>query len=233
MKILLTLIVLLYPAVGLGIFNCVKGGSQQSEKTIPLKGESKVVLRSSYDINIHKSHVQRVEIQGPQSLVDNLVIKAESKTLEIDEHQCTRSRELVEINVYLSELSLLKVLGASDVQIVDSFTGSRLSIDIAGAGDVVGDINVHNLDVAIKGSGDVKLSGQARQVNVDVIGSGDLSALGLSSKNVYVSIKGSGNLEVSASDKLGVEIYGNGNVKYKGRPKISMAKYGTGSIQSL
>ena len=232
-RLTLIFILLLNSQLSLALFDCVKGVGPDESKVRDLTGVSELVLRSSYDINIKHSRRERMEINGPKVIINNMVFVQIRLLFTIDHDRCVKDKDSLEITVYLSKLSLVKILGASDVQVVDRFYGPKFSVVIAGAGDLVGDFNVKNLNIAIKGSGDVKVSGLAKILKVDIVGSGDVSALGLKSKSVVVNVKGSGDLGVNASDNLDIKIYGSGDVRYKGRPKVNVAKYGTGNISSI
>lgn len=63
---------------------------------------------------------------------------------------------------------------------------------------------------------------------------GDLKLAGLHTRYTSVSIGGSGNAEVFASERLDGDIDGSGNIRYAGNPKqIGRTVMGTGSIEPM
>ena len=64
-------------------------------------------------------------------------------------------------------------------------------------------------------------------------GSGDVKLADLKAETVKVSIHGSGDTEIFASESLDVEIFGSGDVHYKGEPKISSSIHGSGEVSKM
>jgi hypothetical protein len=63
-----------------------------------------------------------------------------------------------------------------------------------------------------------------------IAGSGDYHGSNVKSKGVTISIMGSGNAELDASDKLNATIMGSGDIKYTGDAVVSKNILGSGSI---
>ncbi|UCG09227.1 MAG: DUF2807 domain-containing protein [Desulfobacterales bacterium] len=80
--------------------------------------------------------------------------------------------------------------------------------------------------------GSINLSGEADESNAAISGSGKINAFDLETKNVSVTISGSGDCRLNASESLNATISGSGDIYYKGRPKISTRISGSGSLRS-
>jgi hypothetical protein len=59
-----------------------------------------------------------------------------------------------------------------------------------------------------------------------------VSAFNLEAKNADVEIRGSGDVEVFATDFLNVDIDGSGDVFYKGNPEITLRIDGSGELEN-
>lgn len=86
--------------------------------------------------------------------------------------------------------------------------------------------------VVSEGTGDVVISDFIPQENLSVslIGSGSFLGFPLEVANCTINISGTGDCEVSVTNRLDVSIIGSGNVYYKGNPVIHEDISGSGSV---
>ena len=61
-------------------------------------------------------------------------------------------------------------------------------------------------------------------------GSAECNAAALTAKRATVSVSGSGDVTVNASETLDAKVSGSGSVHYLGSPKLTKAVSGSGSI---
>lgn len=82
------------------------------------------------------------------------------------------------------------------------------------------------------GSGNVTIADPMEQQYLEVIltGSGSLFGFPLRAESCQVDISGSGNCEITASQRLSVSIDGSGSVFYKGKPSVSETVSGSGMV---
>lgn len=108
------------------------------------------------------------------------------------------------------------------------------TIEINGAGDgdyIFGDLD--SLDLTIAGAADVSLKGSAARASYTVDGFANIRAFGLVARDVSITINGSGECELTATDTLSPQINGIGEIVYDGSPRISeRSASGVGSVRS-
>lgn len=103
----------------------------------------------------------------------------------------------------------------------------------------VGDLNAENLiyeksEFKLQGANELNLAGQCHKAKFELSGTGDIKASGLAVDELECNLKGSGNMEVNALEKLSIEIKGKGEIAYKGNPQITKQKIkGAGSVRVL
>ena len=216
-----------------GFFDCVKGSLDPIVKAKSLAGVKRVYVEASIDLVIRKGDKERLVLNGPKDLLDNLVVEQKGERLLIGSEKCADNQDSVKMVAYLKDLSEVGIEGSSDIVIKDMFSSEHMTLTIAGSGDISGHFEAEQLTAAIRGSGDIKLKGKSQKLQVDILGSGDVSFEEFAASRVAVTIKGAGDVKVHASEFLDVKIYGSGDVGYKGRPKVAIAKYGSGSIRPL
>ena len=109
--------------------------------------------------------------------------------------------------------------------------GKLAEIRVSGGAVVIANGIVSD-SLKIEGSGSTKMtmSGQAARQEISFAGSSDYQASELKSKDVRITITGSGQAVVAASEKLDVNITGSGSIEYIGDPAVTKSITGSGSV---
>lgn len=110
------------------------------------------------------------------------------------------------------------------------------ALSIGGSGKILGKNefkNLGDLKVSIGGSGEVSLAGSASSTYISIAGSGKVDIRQMDSNSSKVSIAGSGDAYVDAKTSLNVSIAGSGSVYYSGKPSVKSSVAGSGRVESL
>ena len=86
------------------------------------------------------------------------------------------------------------------------------------------------LTLKLSGSAAVHGDGTVRQLTIDVSRSGNLELDQLAAERASVTITGSGNVVIAASQALDVHISGSGTVTYRGDPAVTQDITGSGRL---
>lgn len=136
----------------------------------------------------------------------------------------------VDLYVTSPELRIVKMSGSGRLVGDTPLTTDRFMVAISGSGKTTLELHADELRAEVSGSGEFDLTGEARRQELTISGGATYRAIGLASADTTVSISGSGNAEVSVSDRLDVSISGSGRVEYTGTPQVSQRISGSGSI---
>jgi hypothetical protein len=119
--------------------------------------------------------------------------------------------------------------GSGKLQL-DKLSAGQTTVKISGSGDAFVCAS-ESLTSLIKGSGNLTAMGKARIFDAAIYGSGSIKGKELKTTRTAVSIFGSGNVEVSASEAVVAKIFGSGSVYYWGNPvKVDKTIMGSGTI---
>lgn len=134
----------------------------------------------------------------------------------------------------LDELAI-DLAGSGKVNLPERVEVATIKTDLAGSGTVhAAELICSAYEGDIAGSGTLVLGGEAEKVSLSVAGSGEIKAFALQTKELFCSIAGSGDVEMSVSDKIDVDIAGSGKIRYKGNPtEIKKHIAGSGSIKKV
>ena len=112
----------------------------------------------------------------------------------------------------------------------------KLDLNVTGSANVVvADVQANQVDCDIDGSGSITIKqGNAQQGKFDVMSSGDIHALGLLVSQANCNMKGSGTIEIHATDNLKTSVVGKGKIRYKGSPTMDKNfVVGKGSVEQV
>ena len=109
------------------------------------------------------------------------------------------------------------------------------SVDVAGSTEtIVCGVNSKSFSLTTAGSAKVQAQGEVDDLDLELSGSSDLKASELKSKKCSITISGSGNADVYASQSLDANIAGSCTVKVHGNPaKVNQQIEGSGTIEKL
>jgi hypothetical protein len=189
----------------------IRGNGSIKTETRDVAAFEAVTCDGGYEVQINCQEKQSVAIETDENLLPLIKTEVHNKTLHID----TKG------NLFPTN----RIRIAVSVPNITEFTSN---------GSTEGDINNINnstLDIGIHGSGKLHLNGKSGTVHINTSGSSKIDAISLISENSDIQINGSGNIQVYATNSLGVQINGSGTVKYKGEPKsVNQQINGSGKI---
>jgi hypothetical protein len=155
--------------------------------------------------------------------VESLTVRADDNLLPLITSEVRGSRLVIEHEGAISPTEdIVYRIGAIEFEGV-SITGSA---DVAAT-----DVDCGTFSVSVAGSGSFDVDGACDELAVNIAGSGDFRGEGLLVSRAAVSIAGSGNVVVNASDELEVSIAGSGDVVYLGDPATDIDIQGSGEVR--
>ena len=187
-----------------------------------------VVLTPGYDYE--------VRLEGEEALLKDYETVVDSGMLIIKSDSWLKFWRKKPITVYVSMPLVRKLSVAGSGSIVGESTiySDRLTLELTGSGEIELDVETKQLGSIISGSGEIRLRGSAKAFQHTISGSGDLNAFNLETERSEIKITGSGNCELSASNRLDVLISGSGTVFYRGDPRtVSQEVSGSGKVKII
>ena len=114
---------------------------------------------------------------------------------------------------------------------VDTLAARKVTLGMNGSGSgTFNGLTADELEAGINGSGKYTLKGKVARQSLQTIGSGNYDAQQLQSQKTHITITGSGDSTVWATQVLDVSIFGSGTVAYQGTPKLTQQVSGSGSV---
>jgi hypothetical protein len=225
-------------AVTFGSGERVKGSGRIIDDPRPLSGFVAVHLTGPVDVELKASNRDSVTVRADDNiapLIQTRVTGGDRPALEIGvvEGASFRTSRSPVVVVEFRALSELVIRGSGDVR-ADRIVAEDFALSMTGSGGARLDtLQAARFAAVLAGSGDLAVSGRADEQAYRLAGSGDVSAGRLEGRSVQVSIAGSGDAVVNASETLDATIAGSGEVGYRGNPRVTQRIRGSGTVHKL
>jgi hypothetical protein len=210
----------------------VRGSGNVVEETRSVSGFDTVVLKGIGNIYIEQGTTEGLRIEAEDNLIEHMEIDVVGDRLEIDFDNVINLNPTRPINFYVTMIDVesVQLLGSGNIN-ASPLSVEEIRFVLAGSGNITAeDIQADILRADLPGSGNINLSGSATRQEVRLMGSGDYDGQNLESEEADISIAGSGNVTVNASEQLDITIAGSGTVRYIGDPLINQNILGSGRI---
>ena len=191
----------------------IKGSGNIISESRELNNFTSIMLLGSIDVNIKTSESNNCVVVADDNLIPYIKTEVIKNKLQISLNESYSSKEKLVVNVNTPNYDEVSLSGSGNINILD-FKNNNLLLNISGSGNIIGNGEVETLVVKINGSGDV--------MSKEII-----------SKSATITINGSGDAEVFASDSINAKINGAGNIEYFGNPEnVDSIINGSGDINS-
>jgi hypothetical protein len=187
-----------------------------------------IELSSAFDVYLSQSNEEKVAVSAGDS-EDLQYIKVEVKNgvLKIDwDKKGKWSRGNKKLKAYISFKSIDKLVagGACDISIVGVLKADELKIDLSGASDLDGKLDVKKLNFELSGASDAKLSGSVGQLSIDASGASSFKGFDLATDYCNVKASGASGIKITVNRELSADASGASDIDYKGAGVIKDIK---------
>lgn len=135
----------------------------------------------------------------------------------VDNRKWSRGNVKIKAYVSFTTLDKLGATGASDVFVDGVITGENLFIDLNGASDFKGAVNVKNLRLEQSGASDARITGVVSGLaDIHSSGASDVKGYDLTIQNCSVHASGASDIRITVHNELTADVSGASTVFYKG-----------------
>lgn len=193
---------------------------------VPSFNAVQVELPLKVIINVQKGVQSSVKFTGYSNFLLHIKTKVENNMLfissDLDDRMGMDSKQ-VTAEITVPQITELYLSSTADADIHGNVTGQSLKIEVSGDSKMnIENINTDNFSYTASGTTDLNIAaGTVRIATFSIDGGSHIRAFPLQVKEASVTIKGSGNCEITALKKLITNVAGSCSVKYKGRPVIT------------
>ncbi len=128
------------------------------------------------------------------------------------------------INVYIAykNLEQLQASGAADILVAGLMELPLLNVQLSGASQLRGQINIGELNMKLSGASEVKLTGSVKNINIESSGASDVKSYDLIAENCNVKASGASDVNITVTKELAANASGASNIFYKGTGELKI-----------
>ena len=171
--------------------NNIQGSGNIISESRELDNFTSIALLGSIDMNIKTSENNNCVVVADDNLIPHIKTEVVNNKLNVSLNKSYSSEEKLVVNINTPNYDEVFLSGSANINILD-FEHNNLSLNISGSGNITGNGEVETLVVKINGSG-------------------NLMSKEIKSKSATITINGSGDGEVFASESISAKINGSGN----------------------
>lgn len=157
-----------------------------------------------------------VKVNTSDNILPLLQVEVKNGTLNIRFKKGTRaSYNRLDVVISSPKIEDINLGGSGDLLLKEGIKSDKLSISIAGSGDLQGSkLTCKSLSASIGGSGDMLLKGiDCKNLEASVAGSGDMSIQGVKAIRLEGNVAGSGDMALAGTtQEAGLSIAGSGDI---------------------
>lgn len=184
---------------------CLKGSGSVNNYGLTTDAFTEVSLIGPVNLRIRQGQNLSLDVDAEPEIFAALSYSVKNGVLEIgfeENVSCFETDYGVWVNVTAPNIIAIYQSGVSEI-ISD------------------GDLILPELELNVSGTANVSLSGQVQDQFIESSGILTTTNFELHSRNCWLDISGSADVEVSCSDKMKIEVDGSAKISYKGAPTIS------------
>ena len=190
----------------------------------PVKGFHGIEVSSAINLYLSQGEQETVVVSANdlrwreyiRTEVDNGILK-----IWLDNRKWSRGNVRIKAYVSFTTLDKLSASGASDVFVDGVISGESLLVDLNGASDFKGAINVKNLQLEQSGASDAHVTGVVSGVaEIHSSGASNVKGYDLTIQNCNVHASGASDIRVTVRNELTADLSGASTVFYKGEAVV-------------
>ena len=181
---------------------------------------SAIKVSGGIDVYLSQSDEDAVAVSASdEEDRDNIKTEVSRGVLNIyyDDHsfKFIRNRQL---RAYVSfrKLESIQGSGASDFIINEKLSGNSVKIQLSGASDMKGEVDLSNAEVDLNGASTMKISGKIENLKIEASGASDLKNYDLMVDNCIAQLSGASDVKITVNKSISAKASGASNLDFKG-----------------
>ncbi|MBL7745015.1 MAG: DUF2807 domain-containing protein [Chitinophagaceae bacterium] len=184
-----------------------------------------ISVSHAFDIYLTQSSEEKVAVSaGEAKYLENIKVEVKNGVLDISWDnkgmKWTRGDKKLKAYISFKNIDKLKASGACNVSVVGVLKADDLLVDLSGASDLKGKLDIKKLTFDISGASDVKISGSAMNLDIDASGASSFKGFDLAADYCNVKASGASGIRITVNKELSATASGASDIDYKGTGTI-------------
>lgn len=182
---------------------------------------SGIKVSGSIDIYLSQAGEEAVAVSAPdEKIKSGIKTRVENNTLVIyyenSKGWSNWKNKSMKVYIAFKNLEKIQASGASDVRVSGSIKTSLLKLEMSGASDFKGVVDVTDLNIELSGASDAIIRGKATNVVIESSGSSDVKAYDLITDYCKANVSGASDVNITVNKELTGYASGASDIYFKG-----------------
>ena len=202
---------------------------------VDVKGFNAINVSNAFDVYLTQGNDEAVAVSASErKFRDRIKVGVKDGVLHIryeDGFRFNSGKMKLKAYISFKNINKLVVSGACDVFVLETLKADKLDINLSGASDLKGKLDVKELSVNISGASDMKVSGNASNLDVEASGASDFKGFDFTTNECTAKASGASSVQITVKEKLNAHASGASDIHYKGEARTGdMKSSGASSI---
>ena len=195
-------------------------------------------VSNAIDLELTQSDEEALAVSAAKAEYrDRIKTKVENGVLKIwydDEDRFWKNSGNKKLKAYVSfrTLNKLTASGASDVNVTGTIKSGNFQMNLSGASDFKGALEVRSLDLDLSGASDAQIVGSASELKIQASGASDFKGFDFTIDNCNAEATGASDIKITVNKELNARASGASSIQYRGNGVIRDLKSGGASSVS-
>ena len=182
-------------------------------------------ISNAFDVYITQGNEESLAVSASSKEdLQRIETKVENGVLKIRYNESKKwwgSNKKLRAYIAVKNLDELRAGGACDVKIEGGLKVASLMLNLSGASDLKGELNIEGeLNADLSGASDMDITGSAVNVVISASGASDVKAYDFTTNTCSVDASGASGVRITVDKELSAKLSGASNVSYKGAAMI-------------
>jgi hypothetical protein len=185
---------------------------------------SAIKVSGGIDVYLSQSDEEAVAVSASDiEYRDNIKTEVENGVLNIyydDNSFKFKSNKKLRAYISFKTLESIEGSGACDFIINGTMKGNNIKVDLSGACDMRGIVDLTNAQFRLSGASTVKISGAVKNLKLEAGGASDLKNYELIVDNCIAQLSGASDARLTINKSISAKATGASSLYYKGNPEV-------------
>lgn len=182
---------------------------------------SSIKISGGIDVYIAQSNEEGLAVSAASTdYISSIETKVEKGVLIISTSGSWFRNPKFRAYISVKNLEKIHASGASDIHVQGKLKFNTLKLELDGASDFKGEVEVENLDIHQSGASDITISGKAVNAKIEASGASDIKGFDLVTDYLDVDVSGASDTKITVNKEMNVKASGASDVRYKGSAVI-------------
>ncbi len=205
-------------------------------ETFSETGYDKLDVSHAFDVFVTFSDTEEsIEVEADDNLQSFVSVEKNNNTLRIKMDKNLSIQGDATLNVFIKTANLegIDLSGASTIFLENTLTNSKLDVNLSGASEFDGEVDVNDLVVDLSGASDMKILGSCGTFTLDASGASTFKDYSFVADELVADLSGASDAKITVNNSIRVDASGASTLRYKGDPDVEKELSGASSVLKM